>query len=133
MKNIFDYSHVKSVSCLVLIDIKSKEICGKIIANWSDNPAGTVCTAQIFLHEPEKYGFKSKTRKVDLAGEIADLPKLWIGKAGGYGYDKLSSAIASALWHNCESLPAKADFNGAGISAVQKYFENIGIDCRELL
>lgn len=77
MKTIYDYKHVKGVSAVALL--KDGQRAGKIVANWSDNPAGTVCTAAVIL-------------SIDGGEQVSG-----IGKAGGYGYDKLSSAIYEAL------------------------------------
>ena len=120
-KNIFDYSHVKSVSAFALINIDTAEIVGRIIANFSDNPAGSVCTAQIFFDHP-KLVKKTESYKTEfLKGQTFEKPL--IGKAGGYGYDKLSSAICTALYHNCKQYPQEdVGFNGAGVEAAEKYF-----------
>lgn len=80
-KRIFDYKHVAGVTAIALL--KDGKEAGKIIANWSDNPSGSVCTAQVFL-----YGQEWRTKPIDAC---------MIGKAGGYGYDKLSQAIYCAL------------------------------------
>lgn len=122
MKNIFDYSPVKSVSAIALIDMKTKEPCGKIVASWSDNPNGSVCTAQVIIHNAEKFGIVAKERTVDLMGNPTKLPCILMGKAGGYGYDKLSSAISEALYRNTKLCP-EHNFAGVGINAVQTWFE----------
>ena len=57
-KNIYDCKHVKGVSAIALY--KAGKPAGKIICNWSDNPAGTVCTAQ---ETKEKY-----LKQLDLIG-----------------------------------------------------------------
>lgn len=53
---------------------------GRVIANWSDNPAGSVCSASVIaFHGPlAEYGFGYDT----------------VGRADGYGYDKLSTAVS---------------------------------------
>lgn len=124
MKSIFEYSHVKLVSCLIIRDQKTGDIVGKIICNWSDNPNGSVCTAQVFLDEFEKYGLKapkqvpySKTATM-LDGMTRQKPL--IGKAGGYGYDKLSTAIYDAMGDLFKDSP---NFAGRGLSVVQDYFD----------
>jgi len=93
-KNIFDYKMVKGVSAIALY--KNGKSAGKIICNWSDNPAGRVCTAQVCLWDGE---FSEQIIQKHVKTEFLDchLPAVMIGKAGGYGYDKRSSAIASAL------------------------------------
>jgi hypothetical protein len=70
---------------------------GRLIANWSDNPAGTVCSASVVIWKgPLKDAKHPKTGKEFNYGNV--------GKAGGYGYDKLSQAV----WQ-C--------FNNAGVEA----------------
>ena len=93
-KNIFDYSHVTSVSAIVLL--KEGKAAGKIICNWSDNPAGSVCTAQVMLYDGI---ISAKVKQKHVKTEFLDcmLPEVMIGKAGGYGYDKRGAAIAAAL------------------------------------
>lgn len=78
-KSIFDYKHVRGVSAVCLL--KGGKSAGRIVANWSDNPAGSVCTASVMLWDD------AKGWTINHA----------IGRAGGYGYDKLSAAIADAL------------------------------------
>lgn len=93
---------------------------GKIIANWSDNPNGSVCTAQVFLHiDSDK--IVPKQRSVDLMGTPTLLDCPLIGKAGGGGYDKLSAAICYALRENTLELPP-CTFDGCGMSAVSAWF-----------
>lgn len=94
MKNVFDLKHVKSVTAIALL--KKGVPVGKIIANWSDNPAGSVCTAQVCLWDDE-ISPQITQRHFKTAFLDAMLPVVMIGKAGGYVYDKLSSAISQAL------------------------------------
>ena len=127
-KNIYDYSHVKGVSYACLSHHASTRpggFAGRIVANWSDNPAGSVCTAQVSIWE----------------GPLACIPNT-IGRAGGYGYDKLSAAIQSAITRAKEgkglgkpdtseqaaslaglNVPHFADM---GFSEVRKWFESLG-------
>ena len=93
-KNIYDYKHVKSVAAIALY--KNGKTAGKIICNWSDNPAGSVCTAQVMLWDGK---ISEQVKQVPYESDFltGDHPILMIGRAGGYGYDKRSSAIAAAL------------------------------------
>lgn len=92
-KTIFDYTHVKNTTAVTLLNAKTKEYCGRIVANWSNNPAGTVCTACVML-----YGNgPSEAIKAVVDANQKAMKGNFIGKAGGYGYDKLSSAIYSSL------------------------------------
>lgn len=121
-KNIFDYSHVKSVKAYILTD-DANNMMGKIIANFSDNPAGSVCTAQIIIWSDSNFGLKPKIKHYTsefLKGQTFNAPL--IGKAGGYGYDKFSSAVASAIRNNCTEYPA-IDFDGAGDGKVREWFK----------
>lgn len=94
MKNIFDYKHVKGTTAIALL--RDGEFVGKIVCNWSDNPAGSVCTAQVILWDKE-YCPKIKQRHIKTEFLDCYLPAIMIGKAGGYGYDKRSAAISAAL------------------------------------
>ena len=93
-KNIYDCKHIKGVSTITLY--KNGKPAGKIICNWSDNPAGTVCTAQVCLYDGE---ISNKIKEIHIKTEFLDcmVPATMIGKAGGYGYDKRSGAISAAL------------------------------------
>ena len=93
MKNIFDYKHVKHVSAVCLLNAKTGEYCGRIVANWSDNPAGSVCAAQVMIFGNEP----SKEIKAVVEANQKAMAGPHIGKAGGYGYDKLSQAIWASL------------------------------------
>lgn len=77
MKQVNEMKGPKSTTAWALL-YEGKE-AGRVIANWSDNPAGTVCSASVIVfHGPlAEYGFGYDT----------------VGRAGGYGYDKLSQAV----------------------------------------
>lgn len=124
MKNIFDLKHVKAVSAVALL--KGGELKGKIIANWSDNPAGSVCTAQVLLFDRET----KKKRTVMLMDKETELSAIMIGKAGGYGYDKFSSAVYQALKAGGleKDIPVEP---GAG--AVRSTFEKAGYQYVEII
>lgn len=124
MKNIFDCKHVKSVSAVALM--KGVELKGKIIANWSDNPAGSVCTAQVLLWDREV----KKKRTVMLMDKETELSAIMIGKAGGYGYDKFSSAVYLAL--KAGGLEKEIPVEPAG-GAVRQSFEKAGYEYIEVI
>lgn len=132
MKNIFDYAHVKSVTAYVLMD-KKKEIAGKIIANFSDNPNGSVCTAQVIIHKLPKT-IVPKVKRYDsefLKDKTFDAP--FIGKAGGYGYDKFSSAVADAMRRNTTACPA-ITFDGVGEGGIRDWFKKeCGLDIHQIV
>lgn len=130
-KNIFDYSQVKSVSVSILTDAEG-DLQGKIISNWSNNPSGTVCTSQIILFK-DFDNLKPKKVKTLIGNQELEFNQILIGKAGGYGYCKLSQSIASAIFDNCLEYP-KTDFGSCGIEAVAKYFKtNFDLNLIEIL
>ena len=79
MKTAYDFKHVKGTTAIALI--KDGVPAGKIVANWSDNPAGSVCTATIHVNRIDGLNYHYTGT----------------GRAAGYGYDKLSGAIYQAL------------------------------------
>lgn len=78
MKSAYDMNHVKSVKA-VCIMLDGKPV-GKIVANYSDNPNGSVVTATFSIWEGPLSGMEKTTTK-----------------AGGYGYDKFSSCVEQFL------------------------------------
>jgi hypothetical protein len=87
-KTIKEFKHVAGTTAKALI--YEGKPAGRIIANWSDNPAGTVCSASVIIWAgPLKDAKHPKTGKGLNYGNI--------GKAGGYGYDKLSQAVYNCL------------------------------------
>ncbi len=115
MKNIYDYKHVKSVAAISLV-FNGKQ-AGKIIANWSDNPNGSVCTACVMIWDgPLRI---ERTEKVELMGKIEEITtNSCTKKAGGYGYCKFSQAVGEAI--------NQTQLNGRGEGAVRKFFEDNG-------
>jgi len=129
MKSAFDGKHLKMVAVAVLVHPDSDNegaYAGRIVANWSDNPNGSTCTATVSIHE----------------GPLSFIP-IVSGKAGGCGYDKLSAAIYDALYRaregtgdawkyvyeedktKCKALTFP-DFNGAGFGAVRTWLRTHG-------
>ena len=70
---------------LLLLDKDTGEEAGKILAYYSDNPAGSVWHAKVILYF---YGCNILGIENNESME---------GKAGGYGYDKFSAAVADSL------------------------------------
>ena len=111
-KSAWDGSHVKSVTAWALTcgGIEA----GRVVANWSDNPAGSVCTATVVF-------FSGKLQAISSTS----------GRAGGYGYCKFSSAVWDAIDRAKKADPRLdsielTDFNGAGESAVCAWLESNG-------
>jgi hypothetical protein len=84
MKTIKEFKHVAGTTAKAIL-FEGKP-AGRLIANYSDNPNGTVCTASVIIWAgPLKEAKHPKTGKQFDYGNT--------GKAGGYGYDKLSQAV----------------------------------------
>lgn len=92
-RSAWDCPHVQSVKAWALvltprtINGEPQEdrsdlgrMAGRIVANYSDNPNGAVCTVTLHF----------------FAGPLAIMPTT-TGTAGGGGYDKFSAAVADAL------------------------------------
>ena len=106
----------------VFVVLQDSKIVGRIIANHSDNPAGSVCTATVWAPCME-------------TGEGSQSRCCATGTAGGYGYDKLSAAIYEALGRsNMERAEKTAGhmFSGGDGRHVQ-VFEALGYELRQLL
>jgi hypothetical protein len=125
MKNIFDYKHVKSVRVYILQDKTTCKIRGKIISNFSDNPNGSVCTTQIISYD---YG---DTKDSEFNHGLLILEDPCIGRAGGYGYDKESSALSLALIKQGFSI----SFSGRGIESkqCQEFFDHFNLEIISIL
>lgn len=104
MKSAYELKHVSSVRAWALLH-DGKE-AGRVVANFSDNPAGSVCTCTVNIW----------------AGKFKDLPSM-TGKAGGYGYCKFSAAFADAFWRQkieCSGV------NSAGETAMERFLDEHG-------
>lgn len=122
MKNARDLKHCKSVSAIALL--YKGENAGRIVANWSDNPNGSVCTASVTVWIGP-LAIEDKIT-VDLMGNDTEITQSTrTAKAGGGGYCKLSHAIGGAL--------NIGEIQGAGIEAVRKYFEGNDYQFIEIL
>lgn len=109
MKNIFDFKHVKGVKAWVLVH--KGEMAGRIVANYSDNPCGSVCTAQVMF-------LKGPLHKDEIPKSIP------LGRAGGYGYDKFSAAVGKSL--RLQGIEPKEEISGRGDSSVKGFLEKNG-------
>lgn len=84
MKRVNEMKHPAGTTAKAIF--YNSKFAGRLIANWSDNPAGTTCSASVIIFSgPLAELSHPKTgKKLDYGN---------IGKAGGYGYDKLSQAV----------------------------------------
>lgn len=87
MKYFIDHAMNK---VFVLLDKKSNAVHGKILAYYSENRNGNVYYAEVRLYQSgwnvlKKYNPNLKEKETAT------------GKAGGYGYDKFSTAVADSL------------------------------------
>jgi hypothetical protein len=114
-KNIFDSKHVKGVKAWALLS--NGEMAGKVVANYSDNPMGTVCSASVIIWSGQ---LKDKITNDGVC----------IGKAGGYGYDKFSAACDSAI-RKMGLNPG--DMNGRGAENVKAFLEKNGYTVLEVI
>lgn len=121
-RSAYDCSHVKSVAAWALL-LSGGEHAGKIVANYSDNPAGSVVTLTVSI-------WGGKLGALDRAS----------GTAGGYGYDKFSAAFVDALKRsNYEALGLDAEhgvpwgMGGAGQAKVKEWLKGLGYDVFEVI
>lgn len=114
MKSTLDLAHVKGTSAVALL--KDGKLAGKIIANWSDNPAGSVCQATVWLWD-----------RIE-----GDTPRRshGTGRAGGFGYDKFSAAVYDALAEIWGEYPTGVS---GGDGQTRMVFECMGYTYAEIL
>jgi hypothetical protein len=109
--DFYSLKHIKSVRAYALI--YKGEMAGRIAANWSDNPAGSVCTAMVAVY----------------LGPLKEMPFV-TGKAGGYGYCKFSAAVDHALR---STMDLDTDLAGHGESTVIEWFERLGYKVAQVI
>ena len=106
MKQVNDLKHVKGTTATALLF--NGKPAGRIIANWSDNPNGSVCTASVII-------FAGSLEGLGLDYTIT-------GRAGGYGYDKLSQAV----WQCFKQCGIECEILRPGNGQVREEFEKRG-------
>lgn len=154
-RTAYDLSHVKSVTVWTILRpsgglgfapetlerrrLENGEpipasIVGKIVANYSDNPNGSVCTATVSLYDryapAGSIGNRPYTDSTGAKHDSGDSLK-GTGSAGGYGYDKFSAAVADALTDAGQT--DVVDVAGVGESAIRRYFAKHGYMCEALV
>jgi len=110
-RSAFDFSHVKSVTAWALVF--KGEYAGKIVANYSDNPNGSVVTATVAVY----------------VGPITDWSEgSSTGAAGGGGYCKFSAAVSDAF-HRMEKCPNNLPpLSGYGEGAIREFLKSLGYE-----
>lgn len=98
--------HAKSVRVVALVERSTARVVGKIIGHYSDNPAGSVCTATLY-----QFGYDAQT-----------------ARAGGYGYDKFSDALAGLVWVDQLGRSNKLPYGDRRV-----FFDALGINYEEVL
>lgn len=116
MKSAFECKFVKHVTAWALLF--NGEEAGKVVANHSDNPNGSVCTLDLIVHLGP---LKSDERQT--------------GQAAGYGYDKFSGAFSDALGKlfKLQQLPNPTNLSAVGKNACQTYLEGLGYQVIEVI
>jgi hypothetical protein len=112
-KHINDFKAVKNVTAKAILF--NGYPAGRLIANWSDNPSGSVCSVAVIIWSGPLATIKNEKTGKSFSG-------INIGKAGGYGYDKLSSAVWECF--NNVGLETKVCKPANGI--VNEEFEKYG-------
>lgn len=121
----FDCQNVKSVRAwgLLFPDAGVLKQAGRLVANYSDNPAGAVCTASI----------------VAWGGPLADMygartydPRNATGRAGGGGYCKFSAAVEDAHHRGSGERPS-IELHGRGEGAVREWLDSLGYTVIEVI
>jgi hypothetical protein len=93
---------------------------GRIVADFSDNPNGSVCTVSV------------RAWRGKLANNLVD--GTMDGRAGGCGYCKFSAAFDSAVRNNIKAQGiAMPDLHGAGESSVRSFVESLGYQVIEVI
>jgi hypothetical protein len=110
MKDARDMKGPKNTTAWALL--KNGHLAGRFVANWSDNPNGTVCTVWFAL-----YSFDNNPTIIGT------------GRAGGYGYDKLSAATYQALKAAGITPQVVRPANGL----TRKEFEAMGYEVAEVI
>lgn len=111
MKHFNDLKHICSVRVIVLQDATTKEIDGKILAQFSD--AG-VCTAAVYIYDGS---LRDKWLSVYRPGEVVT------AKAGGCNYDKLASCVCQIMQ---PLFPHYSDVADLDSGSIQKWFASHG-------
>lgn len=129
-KSIYDFAAVKSVRAWVLVHPSEPlRRAGTFIAHYSD---GGTCTVQLYLDLS-----LIKPDDLQTLGLTVGDSGSWVtfkGKAGGYGYDKLSGALVDALRnggvpHTGYSAFGLEHANGE----TRRFFERLGFTVLEAI
>ena len=109
LKSAFEMQHVKNVQAWAVT--YGEEMAGRIVANYSKNSLGSVCTASVgFWRGPLKNN------------------SLYTGNAMGYN-DKFNYAVLCAI----KKIGVKLDINGGCDESVKSLLEKIGYTVLEVI
>lgn len=116
-KSVYDCKHVRSVKAWALMF--DGKFHGRIVANYSDNPEGSVVTVGVSVWSGPLNNAEG--------GPL-------LGKAGGYGYCKFSAAFDSAVRKHCKNKEiAIPPLAGAGESSVRSFLESLGYQVLQVI
>ena len=110
MKSAFECKFVKHVTAWALLF--NGEEAGKVVANHSDNPNGSVCTLDLIVHLGP---LKSDERTT--------------ASAHGFGYNKFHAALETALSRRDQTL----DLKNVGAGRGRTFFESLGYQVIEVI
>ena len=97
----------------VWVMLQDGKVAGRIITAWPNDGAGRV-----------------KVAVMAWEGVLKDYNAM-LGQAGGYGYDKESSAIQDAF--DRHGFTTGQDLSGRGMSTVGEYFAGLGYQLERVL
>lgn len=124
-KSAFDCKHVNSVRAWALASVKDgkPEMVGRVVADYSDNRNGSVCTVTVVAWGGPMNAWHE-------SGMTA--------KAGGYGYCKFSAAFEEAVRDHATKAgfvppDGKWELHGRGEGAVRNFLEKLGYTVLEVI
>jgi hypothetical protein len=121
MKRVHEMNGPKSVSAWALLF--NGKAAGKVVANWSNNRNGTVCSASVYVYG----GPLDLKQHENKNGKTFDFGN--VGKAGGYGYDKLSQAV----WQCFNNAGVETKKVKPGNGCTREEFEAWGYEVIEVI
>lgn len=138
-RSAFDCKHVKSVRAWALFHPDASQdpnardaaarYAGKVVADYSDNPAGSVVTCTVVVwHGPLARMREAYEEKRGGGCRVVENPMT--GRAGGGGYCKFSAAFHGAVRM---VDPSAKDLSGRGEPVCRAYLESHGYTVVEVV